>query len=116
MEGLDLMNVIILVFGIYILYAAVMLGVKDRIDHNIMAGRDKKDEMIRDMKGFKVYMLWRSLLLGIMTVFSGGYTMIQPQLGLPCIPEQAEIPLTLLYVGYICFYLYSVQEASKKFW
>lgn len=109
----DMFNIIILLGGVYILYAAVMLKTKGVINQGVMASRNQRPENCRDLEGFKAYMFPRTLGMGAFTVLVGMFSTVRPLLFSSAIPEYI---LILAFFGYLMYYIQCVRKAEKVYW
>ena len=67
----DLIDVICIISGAYVAYAAVVMKTQGRIINNVILNKGKDESAIRNKKEFVQFLYWKLLLFGIIIMFAG---------------------------------------------
>ena len=67
----SLMDIIIIVGGAYIAYAAILLKLTGEIKESVLLGKTMNIRKCKDLEGFKKFLFPRALAMGIFTVLFG---------------------------------------------
>ena len=80
---MNLLDYLIAFGGIYLIYASILMKVKEKIIKNVMVRPEVDLEKVRDKEGFIRYMWIRALAMGILAVFIGGVGILGPKMEAP---------------------------------
>lgn len=66
----DLIDVLCMISGAYVVYAAVVMKTKGRIINNVILNKGKDESAIRNKKEFIHFLYWKLLLFGILIMLA----------------------------------------------
>ena len=72
----DLIDVLCIISGAYVVYAAVVMKTKGKIINNVILNKCKDESAIRNKKEFVRFLYWKLLLFGILIMFAGVMNLI----------------------------------------
>lgn len=109
----SLMDIIIIVGGAYIAYAAILLKLTGEIKESVLLGKNMDVKKCKDLEGFKRFLFPRALLMGIFTVLFGVAGIVNAQV----------VDLGNLYFGLLglllvllVWYFVDYRRGIKRFW
>lgn len=71
MNTVNIFDVLIVVSGLYMIYAAIVMKTQGKITGGIIVSKDVDVNQIRDKEGLIAYMFGKVLLIGIITCIVG---------------------------------------------
>lgn len=66
-----LFDLVILVGGVYFIYAALMLRFRNKVSTSLMLPKELQFKKCRDIENYKKYMWFRTLISGVILLISG---------------------------------------------
>ncbi len=109
----SLMDIIIVVGGAYIAYAAILLKLTGEIKESVLLGKTMNIKKCKDLEGFKNFLFPRALAMGIFTVFFGVAGIVNTKV----------VALGNLYFGLLgvllvilIWYFVEYRKGIKRFW
>ena len=67
----DFLDILCILSGVYVVYAAVLMKSKGKIIKNVILNKGKDESSIRDKEGLIHFLHKKMFLLGILIVFTG---------------------------------------------
>lgn len=72
----DLIDVLCILSGAYVVYAAVVMKTKGRIINNVILNKGKDESAIRNKREFVQFLYWKLVLFGILIMLAGVMNLI----------------------------------------
>ncbi len=112
--NIDIMGLVLLLCGVYIIYAAIILKKDGIVTRSIMASKAKDPDRMRDREGFAAFLFPRALALGTICCLEAVWEVFVAPMGSPYTQIS---PFLLLVVGAaVVLYISAVRKAEKTFY
>lgn len=112
--NIDIMGLVLLLCGLYIIYAAVILKKDGIVTRSIMASKAKDPDRMRDREGFASYIFPRALGLGVVCCLESVWEIFLAPKGSPF--TQISPFLLLLVFLAVIVYISAIRKAEKMFY
>lgn len=109
MENLNFLDVLVVLFGIYCMGAAIRMKRTGRLPAGLMSGSDNQEGQIADPEGFCRYMFGRILLLGLISCIIGAAGIVVQNTPVP-----VWVDLILVGIYFLTLIGYAVQYNKAK--
>lgn len=107
------LDMIIIAFGVYMVYAAVVLKTRNEITANIMLPKDVKPEHIQDMEGFVAFTYPKTLGIGILTIVMGLAMLINDMINLTFLINYI---VPFVFTAVVIYYGVMIKKAQAQFY
>ena len=111
-SAIDIFNILIIAFGAYIIYAAIILKKDGKISKSLMLSPGANDSTIKNKDGFIKFMFTRTVILGIVVTLSGCWDIVFPQLAGN---GWIELTIILVFMLILVLYIRDIKKAGKVF-
>jgi hypothetical protein len=117
----EVISILIIASGIYVLYAAIRLKNDGQINKSLMISPSQPEDRknCKDIQGFQKFMFPRTLALSLVTILLGIWELAGKYTGLFEIVSDfalfSELAVLILFFSTFIYYLRSVRKAGKLF-
>ncbi len=112
-----MMDIIVLLAGLYILYGYYLLTVKKELKHGLLVSDKFPAETCKDRDAYGSYIGLPTLLLGIAGVASGGIGLYKDYAHAASnVVNYANIILYFALLAALVFFIVRTKQAQKQFW
>lgn len=107
------MDIMILLCGVYVAYAAILLKVKGEIKESVLLSKNLDIKKCKDLEGYKKYLFPRALAIGICTALFGVAGLINAN-----VVSLGNIYFVLLalVVLVLIWYFITYRRGIQRFW
>ncbi|WP_283680812.1 hypothetical protein [Parablautia sp. Marseille-Q6255] len=111
---MGLMDVMILLCGVYILYLSFVMIKTGKLKENALMPKDLEMKKCKDVAGFIRYMRAKQIILGGLAVISGAVGLAQDygKLNSPVL----YLGTIVVFIACVVWYCVAVKKASRVFW
>lgn len=113
-DMITLMDLLVVVCGVYLIYVWYLLIKKDEIKPNVLMPKDVNPKACKDRAGYKAYIGPRLLSFGVLATVCGLMGLLQDYT--QALGPSAYIIIMVCFFAGTIFFAYACKKSIERFW
>lgn len=117
---MDVLDIIVIAMGFYVIWAAVQLKTNGTISSQVMKSPNRDVKNVQDLPGFQKFVFPRCLVMGLLVVFLGAFSLATDAFAWfqnhGAASGVMETVAVIAVIVYMFWYAHEIHVAEKKFY